>query len=164
MDNNQDKERFIFGELIYLKHIDMKKIFVACLFACCSREQAAIQTQFVDLQLGETKNVNYSTGELIVNKIKFDRVLDGRCPREQCALCYGGYVYTYFLVQTNRSSSFDTLKLQRISCIPAGDLAINDPNMHTQMVRGLTLGLVNITELTEQSMPKTYAAKIAFIR
>ena len=130
----------------------------------CSKEQDSASPTEINLTLGETKILGLIVGEVALSKVTFSSVNEGRCKREDCSMCYGGYVYATFFLQFKGSNGLDSVKLHRISCINSGDLASNDPNMDIKTIKGIKIGLVNITELTKNTNLNAYTAKLEIMQ
>jgi len=134
--------------------------FVLTGFISCEKnENSPPPSSEIEIGIGEEKTMKVIDGEIADIKVKFTSVQEGRCPREECSTCYGGYVYAYFNFQLSNSKT-DTLKLHRIGCIPAGGLKFGDPNMDTKMIGALTIGLSNITEYTKSTSSARYTAQL----
>ena len=125
--------------------------------SCEKNESNPPSSASIKVDLGEQKNLSISDGEIAILNVKFISIKEGRCPREECSTCYGGYIYAQFSFQLN-NSKMDTLTLHRIGCIPAGDLKSGDPNMDTKMIGNLIIGLSNITEFTKSTPPNGYSS------
>ncbi|MBS1489399.1 MAG: hypothetical protein JSS93_02625 [Bacteroidetes bacterium] len=141
----------------------MKRLmFISIILYCCSKDSAP-QSQNDQFQVGDTKQWKVNEGFNLL--VKFDHVIEQRPTSQTCSLYYGQplYVYAYFVFQKSGSQTFDTLKLHRVGCIPAGDLKAGNPAMDAESIYGIKIGLINITERDANVKLTSYLAKISFI-
>ena len=124
-----------------------------------------ILVQEPSFKIGEGKIINLANneGDNYQIKIKFLGYKEGRCYRENCSICYGGYINCYLNVQINNQKN-DSLILNRISCIPAGELQRNNPNMDRKNINGIEIGLSNVTELTKSTDVDDYSIKLSILK
>lgn len=122
-----------------------------CLLSCKKQDPSTVtntETASLSLKVNEQKTLTVGQASKKNITLKFLGVKEERCPREECSLCYGGYVFARFNVIINDQPQ-DTLTLQRISCIPAEDINPDSQTVSKQQVGGLTITMINITELTK---------------
>jgi hypothetical protein len=153
-------KNYVFGLIVSLAFLG---------FTNCGKKDSSlgeVPSRELLLKVGEEKifilpGVEEGTGNTI--KIKFISFYEGRCPRENCSLCYGGYVHCYFNIQVNNQKG-DSLDLKRISCILPGDLQRDDQNMDRKVINGIEIGLSNITELDKNTQATNYSVKLNIIK
>ena len=124
---------------------------ILCLLSCTKQEPSTMTnaaTTSLSLKVNEQKTLTIGETSKKNVTIKFLGVTEERCPREDCSLCYGGYVFAKFNIVVNDQSK-DSLILQRISCIPAEDIKPDSQTSSKKQVGGLDITLLNITELTK---------------
>ncbi|MBS1557545.1 MAG: hypothetical protein JST69_02360 [Bacteroidetes bacterium] len=142
----------------------MKRLmFISIILYCCSKDSTT-QSQYNQFQVGDTQQLKVN--ETLSLWTKFDHVVEQRLTSQTCSLYYGQplYVYAYFVFQKSGSKTFDTLKLHRVGCIPAGDLKIGNPAMDVESIYGIKIGLIDITERDANIKPANYTAKISLIQ
>lgn len=79
--------------------------------------------------------------------VKLISVQEGRCARENCSLCYGGYAKVQLDV-TAAGQPTQRLVFSRISCLITEDLPLTNTNVDLQRVQDYDIGLINLTELS----------------
>lgn len=114
----------------------------------------------ISLEINEEKTIDPPTNSE-VNKpisIKFVEVKEGRCAVEQCSSCYGGYVNVILIVKVGDTT--DSLSLSRISCIGSDDLKAGNPLLDKKTIQGLSVGLINVSELSQSNPISKYNIKL----
>lgn len=89
---------------------------------------------------------------------------EGRCARESCSLCYGGYA-TVQVDITAPDMATQHLRFKRPSCLEPEDLTLTSSDslrVSLQQVGGFRIGLVNMTDFVRANHiePKDYVVKL----
>lgn len=119
------------------------------------------EVQQISLDINEEKTINPPTNSEVSKpiSIKFVEVKEGRCAVEQCSACYGGYVNIFLTVKVGDVT--DSLSLSRISCIGNDDLKAGNPLLDKKTIQGLSVGLINVSELRQSNPISKYNVKLS---
>lgn len=117
------------------------------------------QQQEINLNLSETRNIVITDSTKVSRSVtvKFIDIKEGRCPQENCELCYGGYATVKIFVQSGTTG--DTLLLNRVSCI-TDDSKPGNPLFIAHQLQGLSIGLSNLSPFQKSHPIKTYSVKL----
>ena len=88
-------------------------------------------------------------------RIKLDSIIEEWPVREVCITIFTTlkYVRAFYEVQINNQMT-DTLSLRRVMCATEGDLDEKDYGFDSKIIKGVSIGLINITENRNSSKVK----------
>jgi hypothetical protein len=100
--------------------------------------------------------------------VKLVSIREGRCAREECYRCVGGYA-TVQVDVTVANQPAQHLSFQRLSCMAAADLTLASADSlaaGVQQVAGYRVGLINMTDLVRANNLSTssYKVKLLFVK
>lgn len=96
--------------------------------------------------------------------VKLVSITEGRCPRENCSNCYGGYA-TVQVDVLGALSATQRLTFRRLSCLGPDDLTLGaSDSLRTslQQVGSYRIGLINMTDFVQANKvdPTAYSVKL----
>ncbi|MBF9143247.1 hypothetical protein [Hymenobacter properus] len=105
----------------------------------------------VTLKYGEQQRISVDGG---VARVSFSNVIEGRCAKESCSRCFGGYATVTVQVQFNGNST-QNLDFHCVSCLTKSPQTMDRPIDDPQAVQGYTVSIIDLTELsTVNRVPK----------